>query len=557
VGSAQTAKFTATVSGSGSSSGVRWSAINGTVDANGNYTAPTVTTNGTDTVTATSVANSTKSASASVSVVAPGTVSSTNNPQVAQYSISPPAAATVAIQFGPSTSYGLTTWNQPTPSGGGPVSIYVAGMKANTQYHMRAVVGFNGGSTLMYDSDHTFTTGSLSAAQLPTLTTSTTAGMTPQSGLEMLAMVNEQSPSLVTAFITDLAGNVLWGYQPPVTGVVTNPIKLLPNGHFLIGADTGGADGTNSLLQEVDLGGNVVWQMTAAQLNQALANATCAGCNITVVGTHHDFAILPNGHIILIASQQKVEDNLTGFTNPVTVTGDVLIDLDQNHNPVWVWSEFDHLDVNRHPYMFPDWTHTNAVVYSPSDNDLIVSIRHQFWVIKIDYNNGQGTGDILWRLGWQGDFTLVNGTDPVDWQYAQHDANVSSSNSSGVFQMLMFDNGDNRILDNNGDVCGTTTTPCYSRVPIFQLDESAKTATLEWVDDLSPVYSFFGGSARLLANGNIEFDECAPTAPPDVTAAIYEVTKTTPPQTVWQMHVTGQYAYRGIRIPSMYPGIQW
>ena len=184
------------------------------------------------------------------------------------------------------------------------------------------------------------------------------------------------------------------------TGVFSNGAKLMPNGHFLINFNSSAvADGADSIIQEVDLGGNVVWQLTAAQLNQALAAATCTGCNITVVGTHHDFAVLPNGHLILIAAQQKVETGLTGFPDPVTVTGDVLIDLDQNHKPVWLWSEFDHLDVNRHPFSFPDWTHTNAVVYSPDDKDLIISMRHQFWVIKIDYNNGQGTGNILWKLG--------------------------------------------------------------------------------------------------------------------------------------------------------------
>jgi hypothetical protein len=51
--------------------------------------------------------------------------------------------------------------------------------------------------------------------------------------------------------------------------------------------------------------------------------------------------------------------------------------------------------------------------------------------------------------------------------------------------MTVFDNGDNPILDSSGDVRGTTT-PCISRVPLLQLDEAAKTATIKWVDDLSP-----------------------------------------------------------------------
>ena len=510
-------------------------------------------------VTATDKRDPSVLATASVLVVAPPQLTATKNPQVALYTITPMAAdANVFVQFGTDTNYGLTTWAQPTPPGGGQVGIYVAGMRANTTYHMRAVVQFKGGAQV-YDGDHMFATGSLPAASIPAVTATTTAGTAPQSGVELLDLVDlNPATGPVQVAVSDLAGNVLWGYDPRLL-TVPNPVKLLPNGHFLMNFSAGNADGQGSVLQEVDLGGNVVWQMTAAQLNQALAEASCAGCNITVTGAHHDFALLPNGHLILIVGEQKVENGLTGYSGPVTVLGDALIDLDQNRKPVWAWSEFDHLDVNRHPYGFPDWTHANSIVYSPDDKDLIISIRHQFWVIKIDYNDGQGTGNVLWKLGYQGDFALQNGTDPVDWFYTQHDANVSSSNSSGTFQMLLFDNGDSRVLDSSGDICGTTT-PCWSRVPILQLDESAKTATIEWVDDLSPEYSFFGGNARLLANGNVEFDECVVTTtfpPSAVNAAIYEVTKTTSPQIVWQMQITGQFAYRGFRIPSLYPGVQW
>jgi hypothetical protein len=60
-----------------------------------------------------------------------------------------------------------------------------------------------------------------------------------------------------------------------------------------------------------------------------------------------------------------------------------------------------------------------------------------------------------------------------------------------------------------------------------------------------------------LANGNIEFCESASTPLPAINAAIFEVTKTTPPQTVWSMQIAGQFAYRGFRIPSLYPGVQW
>ena len=39
----------------------------------------------------------------------------------------------------------------------------------------------------------------------------------------------------------------------------------------------------------------------------------------------------------------------------------------------------------------PDWTHTNAVVYSKDDGNIIVSSRHQNWILKVDYADGMGT----------------------------------------------------------------------------------------------------------------------------------------------------------------------
>lgn len=81
------------------------------------------------------------------------------------------------------------------------------------------------------------------------------------------------------------------------------------------------------------------------------------------------------------------------------------------------------------------------------------------------------------------------------------------------------------------------------------------TATIKWEDKL-PAYSFFGGNAEVLPNGNVEFDECA--AGNSVAAAAYEVTQDpTNPQTVWQLQIAKEYAYRVFRMPSLYPGIQW
>jgi hypothetical protein len=575
-------QFTATVTGE-SATTVTWSvngtaggnATVGTIDANGNYTAPATTTNATATVTATSTADTTKSANASASVVANGVVTSTANVQVASYTINAPATANVAVQFGPDTTYGLNTWQQPSASGGGPVTILVAGMKMNTAYHMRANVVFADG-TQFNDIDHTFTTGTVPAANLPTITVTTpTPGANPQAGVELLDLIGVTNASM-NGVVTDLLGNVIWTLQPAVpTGQFFSPLKLLPNGHFLAVIATQ-SEGVNASIVEYDLAGTVISTFTGAQLQTALAAATCAGCQgHTVGGMHHDFALLPNGHMIVIVSETVVEHGLTGQPDPITVTGDLLVELDQSHNPVWAWSTFGHLDLNRHPLTFPDWTHTNAVVYTPDDHNLMISMRTQGWVVKIDYNDGAGTGDILWRLGYQGDFTLIqNGAttaDPSLWFYGQHDINVVSQKSAGVFSVTLFDDGNNRVLNNNNDnssICGQGTAPqCSSAAPILELDETAKTATIQFRSQppsypASPLVEFaaFGGSARLMANNDLEYDLCGLAAVGTQNlnnmSDILEVAQPSG-QVAWRMQLSGNYAYRSFRIPSLYPGVQW
>jgi hypothetical protein len=187
-------------------------------------------------------------------------------------------------------------------------------------------------------------------------------------------------------------------------------------------------------------------------------------------------------------------------------------------------------------------------------------MRHQNWIIKIDYQDGTGTGNILWRLGYQGDFTLVGGTDPTDWFYAQHGMNYFSPNTTGVFELGTFDNGNDRQFP-AGVTCGTAGAPAcfYSTVPVLQLDETAMTATMisHYIPPAS-MYSFFGGQADLLPDGNIEADFCAAKA--GATVQEYQPGSSvvqTSPQIVWQSVSPGFYQYRALRFPSLYPGVQW
>jgi hypothetical protein len=545
-----------------------------TVDgvANGNTTVGTITTSGLQatfqgpsgatgevaTIVATSVADTTKSATATVYVVPPGQVAATANTLVATYTISPPTAAAVHVQFGTDTTYGRRTNDLAAPSAGGTVSTFVAGMLASTLYHMQAVVQFPDG-TLFLDADQVFTTAAIPTADLVTVTTATTAGMTPQSGVEMLDTIGNGA----NAFVTDLNGNIIWYYPLNVSGgTIVQPLRPLPNGHFLITLSPTSAialtppvpANLTDEIREIDLAGNTIRSLNIVDLNTKLA---AAGFSLTAQVIHHDAIQLANGHWVFLVAVTQSFTELPGYPGTTLVLGDAIVDVDTNFNPVWVWNTFDHLDVKRHPYNFPDWTHSNALLYT-YDGNLLLSMRHQNWIIKIDYANGRGAGDILWHLGQGGDFTLVGGTDPTDWPYLQHGPAFFGAN--GIvrgFELGVMDNGGDRAYP-NGESCeaaGFTVCP-FSAVPIYAIDEDALTATLVFDDRLSQ-YSYFGGDVRPLENGDVEFDLCSDDTVAGTNAVVYEVTRSDTPQVVWKMNITGQNAYRAFRIRSLYPGVQW
>jgi hypothetical protein len=403
-----------------------------------------------------------------------------------------------------------------------------------------------------FDSDHVFNTGGLPPERIPQVAVTRPDGLEPNPGIELVNAVSLlplPATEKVTAAAFDLGGNLIWFHDLQDAGKLDSPepIKLLPNGDFLmvvVGAFNG--------VREINLAGETISQFSVDDVNLVLSQA---GFQLIIAGLHHDILPLPNGHLILLGNTVKTFTDLPNRPGGTNVVGDILIDFDQNRKPVWVWSAFDHLDINRHPLNFPDWTHANAVIDSPDDGNLILSMRHQDWVIKINYRDGAGDGSILWRLGPGGDFVIPGGN-PADFNYAQHYSVLPGAKSSGVFPLMLFDNGNNRIMDSNGTVCGSPgAASCYSRPVLFQLDETSKVAQILWQDKLSD-FSSCCGSINTLENGDVEFDiAVAPVVPRG--SRIQEVTQDSVPRLVWQMDVTGQLAYRAFRIPSLYPGVQW
>jgi arylsulfate sulfotransferase len=479
------------------------------------------------------------------------TVSSTQNPLVAQVQVGSGCSGQAMVEFGPDTTYGRnTSWYPVTAFQ--LLTIQVAGMRASTSYHMR--VDRQCGDTTSTGDDTTFTTGAPPSTPFPAIQVSrpnppSTGSENP--GIELVDLIAPTS-NQIQALFTDRDANPIWYYQLDPT-YYPYTFKLLSNGHFLFSMANASGD---SLIREVDLAGNNIRELDITVLQQKMQTG---GFNFVPTSYHHDFLQLDNGHFIVLVNVVQSFTDLQGYPGTLQVVGDALIDLDEDWNPVWAWNGFDHLDVNRHLAGLPDWTHSNALVYSPNDGDLLLSMRHQSWVLKIDYNNGSGTGNVLWKLGYQGDFSLAQGDDPSLWFSFQHFPSLISQSGSQT-TLAIWDNGDFRPLDTSGTVCAIPGPPnCYSRATVFQVDESAMVANLEW-QYLPDLFGNWGGSINQLGNGNIEFDVNAPLVPPspNVASEIQEVTQTATPQVVWKMDLpVPMNAYRAYRVPSLYPGVSW
>lgn len=462
------------------------------------------------------------------------------------------------VEFGSDTAYGRNTAWYPVPPTSQETTILVAGMRASSTYHMRLQAQCNDDTKTFTSGDVTFATGPLPSIPFPALTVTRpnpSLSSTENPGIEL---INVLSPAVrsIQAYFTDRDANPIWYYD---VGAGNYPftIKLLPNGHVILSISQ--ANGP-ALLREVDLAGNTIREMDVTTLGQKMQ---AAGFDFVPVYYHHDLLPLENGHLIVLTDFTKNFTDLPGYPGTTAVLGDGLVDLDENWNPVWAWNAFDYLDVNRHLFGLPDWTHSNALAYSSGDGNLFLSVRHQSWILKIDYNNGSGSGNVLWKLGYQGDFALTQdgapSVDPGAWFSFQHFPSIISQ-SGAETTMAIWDNGDFRLLDVSGDTCNDPgPNPCYSRATIFQVDESAMVANLTW-SNLPGFFSEWGGSINQLGNGNVEFDINGPfgAADPNLASEVQEISQTSAPELIWKLDFPLPfYAYRAYRVPSLYPGVAW
>ena len=305
-----------------------------------------------------------------------------------------------------------------------------------------------------------------------------------------------QTPLRLAPFATDLDGNLVW-YGPSDITYMTRPEE---GGTFFAVVESS-TDPARDLFRKFDLVGMTVLETNAARASEQLV----AMGKRPITGFHHEVRTISGGRILVLAGVEQILTDVQG-PGPVDVVGDMIVVFDADLRVIWSWDAFDHLDASRQavlgeectigctPFYLAatanDWTHSNSVAETP-DGALLLSIRHQDWVLKIDYAGGAGSGDVIWRLGKDGDFTF-DSTDPYPWFSHQHDAEYEAGAPSTI---SVFDNGNTRVA------AGAGTT---SRGQVIELDEANRIARFALNADLG-IFSFALGSAQGLAGGDYLF----------------------------------------------------
>ena len=258
--------------------------------------------------------------------------------------------------------------------------------------------------------------------------------------------------------------------------------------------------GGGGKIQEIDWGGNIVWEYDYATDTQV---------------PHHDIEKMPNGNILLICWDGKTDkESIAAGRNPQYQNGepnpDCIVEIkpagDNKWEVVWKWYVWDHLiqdfdpnkpnygKVSEHPELidinyserwvetaqgaqrgnrgggfggmgggmmggggaFPvtDWTHLNAIDYNEELDLIIVSsyTLSEIWVIDHSTTTEQAKGhtggkhgkggDLIYRYGNPAAYR--QGTNDDQKFFSPHDIHWIAKGLPGEGHMLIFNNGPGR-----------------------------------------------------------------------------------------------------------------
>jgi hypothetical protein len=227
-------------------------------------------------------------------------------------------------------------------------------------------------------------------------------------------------------YLLDNCGEVVHRWTDNSQWRPGNSAYLLPNGNLVktkrlnvFQNDPIWAGGGGAIIEMRTWDNQLIWQF---QLNNATRRL------------HHDFKVLPNDNVIMIAWELKTADEaIQAGRNPALLPQnklwpDYILEINPNTmDTVWEWHAWDHLiqdydpskenfgDPASHPALIdlnwdtsnghPDWMHVNAIDYNEALDQILISVPtfHEVWVIDHSTTTVEAAGHSGGRAGRGGD----------------------------------------------------------------------------------------------------------------------------------------------------------
>ena len=283
----------------------------------------------------------------------------------------------------------------------------------------------------------------------------------------------------------DARGEIIWYYNSEYR---TAGIARLLNGNILMHR-------TDFSTIEIDLLGNTVRQFYAGDRPFPPPEDPDA---IPIKGQqtlHHQPHQMPNGDFLAFsANGYLVEDYYSSDTDPdaprkdAMVMADTVVQITPGGEQVWSWNTFDYLDPFRLGYdtfwsywwvrgfdQYMDWTHANGLSYDESDDSILVSLRNQSAILKID----RKTKNIKWILGRHDGWSealqdkLLTPVGDLLWPGYQHNPRMTHAGT-----VILFDN-----RAHGGAMAFEERLPVhknFSRGVEYEVDEETMTVRQVW-----------------------------------------------------------------------------
>jgi hypothetical protein len=364
------------------------------------------------------------------------------------------------------------------------------------------------------------------------------------------------------SYLVDMNNNVVHTWSHTTTGGYS--CYLLPDGSLIRSAVSGtslNGGGATGMLQRVSWSGTLLWQYTYSSSTYRL---------------HHDFEVMPNGNILMIAWEVKTaaQSVSAGLNHSATLWPDHIIEVQpvgtNGGNIVWKWHFWDHLIqdydasksnfgvVANHPELLDinvgstsgDWMHVNGVSYNPETDQIVFSSHNLNELYVIDHsttiaeaaghiggNMGKG-GDILYRWGKPANYR-ASGSQIFK---VVHNSVWIPDGLPGAGNIMAFNN-----REGQGTSMVVEIVPPKDEAGNYILNTGAPYGPADpiWSYTATGFYSNHLGGNQRLPNGNTLIAE-------STSGYLFEVNQDG--NTVWSYNRGGQIV-RAQRYPYSYSGV--